>query len=588
MFRKVFPLVLVFALVMLWPVSLAQAISHADSITPTATPTRWLTVTSPNGGEVMTVGDVYQITWQSSPNIDKVSIGYKDCPSCLNWIVTTVPNTGSYAWTVFVGNTTNTQFTIEIIGYQTGVGSTIDDSDAPFTVLQHAVATSTPTNIPTNTSTPSSIPTNIPTGTSTPSSIPTNIPTGTSTPSSTSTNNPTSTDTGIPTSTDTSIPTSTDTSIPTSTDTSIPTSTDTSLPASTDTPTPVPTPSLWLTVTSPNGSEVMTVGDVYQITWQSSSNIDHVWIGYKDCPSCLNWIATNIPNTGSYSWTVSVGNTTNTQFTIEIIGYDTGVGSVTDDSNAPFTVLPAPTPTSTPTNIFTSTPSSTPTITATPTPVPTSPLLWLTVTSPNGGEVLTVGNVYRITWQSSPNIDQVSIGYKSCPSCLDWIAFTAPNTGSYNWTVYVGNTINTQFTIEITGFDTGVGSVTDDSNAPFTVLPAPTPTSTPTNIPTSTPTSTPIPQLGAPILIFPINGVIVSTIRPTFDWRNVSRATSYTIQVSASADFSNLLVNASTTSSSYTPPPSTKFPRGVVLYWRVRALGQISPSDWSSSIFKLK
>jgi hypothetical protein len=53
--------------------------------------------------------------------------------------------------------------------------------------------------------------------------------------------------------------------------------------------------------------------------------------------------------------------------------------------------------------------------------------------------------------------------------------------------VYVGNTANTQFKIDIIGYDTGVGSSSDVSDNNFTVLrPTPTPTHTPTPTPTST------------------------------------------------------------------------------------------------------
>lgn len=315
---------------------------------------------------------------------------------------------------------------------------------------------------------------------------------------------------------------------------------------------------LSVTITSPNGGENLTVGQVYRITWQSSPEIDMVTLGYKSCPSCLDWIAYNIPNTGYYDWTVFVGNTINTQFTLEIIAYDTGVGSVVDYSDAAFTVLPAPTPTPLPT--LTPTPTSTPFITLTPTPLP----FFLTVTAPNGGEILTVGQTYRITWQSSPELDTVSLGYKSCPSCLDWIVTNILNTGYYDWSVYVGNTTNTQFYLEIIGYDIGVGQVIDHSDAPFTVVQ---------------------PRLDSPVLLTPINGKIITTVRPTFDWQDVSGATSYILQVSASSDFSNLLVNVNTTTSFH---GDSKLPRGVLLYWRVRAFGSINPSDWASSTFRIK
>ena len=155
---------------------------------------------------------------------------------------------------------------------------------------------------------------------------------------------------------------------------------------STNTPAPTSTPSgLWLTVTAPNGGEVMTVGNVYTITWQSSPNINSIMIGYSGCTGCLNWIVTGIPNTGSYSWTVNVGNTSNTQFKIEIIGYQTGVGSVTDYSDAPFTVLPAATPTFTSTS---STPSNTPTLASTLTPTSTYAGPWIVTSNADDGQAV--------------------------------------------------------------------------------------------------------------------------------------------------------------------------------------------------------
>jgi hypothetical protein len=138
----------------------------------------------------------------------------------------------------------------------------------------------------------------------------------------------------------------------------------------------------------PNGGEVLTVVSVYRITWNSTSNIDQVSIGYKACDSCLGWIANNIPNTGYYDWNVFVGNTTNTQFKIYIIGYDTGVGSISDVSDNDFTVLqPTPSPT------HTATPSKAPTVTptiqsVTPTSTPTGQVVYLSLSS--GG---TVGGV---------------------------------------------------------------------------------------------------------------------------------------------------------------------------------------------------
>ena len=144
---------------------------------------------------------------------------------------------------------------------------------------------------------------------------------------------------------------------------------------------------------------------------------------------------------------------------------------------------------------------------------------YIRFTNPTGGETLTVGQSYTIRWESSSNIDKVNIGYKSCPSCLDWVVFTTPNSGSYTWNVNVGNTTNTQFYLQITGYETGKGSLTSNSGT-FTVnggntsnagstshtTPSPGPASssnstrslpflrpTPRPTPMPTPTPTPIP-----------------------------------------------------------------------------------------------
>src|SRR5690242_9876627 len=99
MFRRIFGTTFsaILILTLLLP-SEAVFASQTAAVTATVTAGRSLTITSPNGGEVMSVASTHRITWNASPNIDKVSIGYKSCVSCLNWIVTNIPNTGFYDW----------------------------------------------------------------------------------------------------------------------------------------------------------------------------------------------------------------------------------------------------------------------------------------------------------------------------------------------------------------------------------------------------------------------------------------------------------------------------------------------------------
>jgi hypothetical protein len=174
------------------------------------------------------------------------------------------------------------------------------------------------------------------------------------------------------------------------------------------------------------------------------------------------------------------------------------VGPVPTSTPSPTLTLTA-TPTGIATNTATITPTgtatatetvtSTPTVSVTVTPTHTPPSsMFVQVTDPNGGEILNVGNTHRITWDSTPDIDKVSLGYKSCDSCLDWIATNIPNTGYYDWNVFVGTPLNTQYKIYIIGYDTGTGSISDTSDEYFTVLqPTPTPTYTRTPTPTATP-----------------------------------------------------------------------------------------------------
>ncbi|MAZ40840.1 hypothetical protein CL654_01885 [bacterium] len=94
------------------------------------------------------------------------------------------------------------------------------------------------------------------------------------------------------------------------------------------------------------------------------------------------------------------------------------------------------------------------------------------IKTPNGGETLIAGDTYRITWDASENIDKVNLDWSRGPGSLNTIVSSIDNTGYYDWTVNVGNTINTQFKIRVRGYDTGYGSVTDESDDFFTVVSA--------------------------------------------------------------------------------------------------------------------
>lgn len=96
---------------------------------------RYVKILAPNGGETLKAGDTFTVQWEGN-DIDKCNIGYTFGPGSRNDINSNVPTTGngSYAWTVNIGNTTNTQVKIDLLCYKTGIGQVSDQSDTFFTV----------------------------------------------------------------------------------------------------------------------------------------------------------------------------------------------------------------------------------------------------------------------------------------------------------------------------------------------------------------------------------------------------------------------------------------------------------------------
>ena len=85
--------------------------------------------------------------------------------------------------------------------------------------------------------------------------------------------------------------------------------------------------------------------------------------------------------------------------------------------------------------------------------------------------------------------------------------------------------------------------------------------------------------LAVPSLVSPTNGESLLVNRPSFDWDAVSTATGYTLQVSATHNFTTFVVNATVNSTEYTV--IRDLPRNTTLYWRVNAKNSVSASPWS-------
>ena len=86
-----------------------------------------------------------------------------------------------------------------------------------------------------------------------------------------------------------------------------------------------------------------------------------------------------------------------------------------------------------------------------------------------------------------------------------------------------------------------------------------------------------------PNLLLPADESTEVTLKPLFDWDDVTGAMSYTIQISLDPQFGTFLVNKPVNESTFTP--TTNLPKNKVIYWRVRANGPNGPSNWSKFQF---
>ncbi|GMU86930.1 MAG: hypothetical protein AMXMBFR48_21710 [Ignavibacteriales bacterium] len=197
-----------------------------------------------------------------------------------------------------------------------------------------------------------------------------------------------------------------------------------------------------LTLTAPNGGDSILAGSAYTITWTTtlSRNIESVTAVKLEfsTDSGLNWsqITASAPNTGSYSWN-PVPNVSSASCRIRIS--DAVDGNPADISDSSFTVY----------NVS---------------------LQTITVTAPNGGEIIQPGSTFNVTWSSS-GIANVTIEMTT-NNGLTWSAIVSntPSDGLYQWVPSSGIS-STNCKIRI--YDALDNSPVDESNATFTIISAP-------------------------------------------------------------------------------------------------------------------
>jgi hypothetical protein len=88
-------------------------------------------------------------------------------------------------------------------------------------------------------------------------------------------------------------------------------------------------------------------------------------------------------------------------------------------------------------------------------------------------------------------------------------------------------------------------------------------------------------SVGTPVLVSPASSALLNASKILFQWKALAGAEMYEIQISASRDFSSVLLETTTEKNSYlcTYP----FANETTYYWRVMAFDQELSSDWSSA-----
>jgi len=84
--------------------------------------------------------------------------------------------------------------------------------------------------------------------------------------------------------------------------------------------------------------------------------------------------------------------------------------------------------------------------------------------------------------------------------------------------------------------------------------------------------------------IYPPNGATGVSTTPVFTWGSVEGATSYEFRLASDATFTQLV--DSRTGLIYTAyAPAVNLQAGTIYFWQVRAVNEVTASDWVTSIF---
>ncbi len=197
-----------------------------------------------------------------------------------------------------------------------------------------------------------------------------------------------------------------------------------------------------ITVANPNGGETVTAGQSYTIQWAYTGNpganvmIDLIEDGLVTTLVASTPIGSG--GAGSWTWQVLEGQPTGSDFTVRITS--TTNPYALDSSDGLFTIEPPP-----------------PTI---------------TVTAPDGGEHLDVGETHQVQWSYTsdpgPLVKIELLQGGSSIVLASNVDSGTSGSGSWDWAIPLGQAIASNYRVRVTSMS--LPSCTDTSNADFSVV----------------------------------------------------------------------------------------------------------------------
>lgn len=185
-----------------------------------------------------------------------------------------------------------------------------------------------------------------------------------------------------------------------------------------------------IVLTQPNGGENWFVGQPYNILWQTTAVPGNVNIQLNRSYPGGTWetIIANTPNDGEAAWTVSGAAAATASARVRVMSITNPTAG--DTSNANFSIsLPS-----------------------------------VTLTTPNGGEVLAAGSIVPIVWTST-GLGPVRVELNRNYPGGAWEELSPSSGDTYYWTVTGPPTANAR--VRVSGVS--LPSVFDESNASFTI-----------------------------------------------------------------------------------------------------------------------